>query len=207
MRKIERHPSNQGSVITFDMFGKQTHLFVADAKYRTCEMCNSYSFRLKPEIDIDDYLKFFSDNNCFSDKAIQNYFNELNNDLSAKENSEILWLQMNRAVEYCRNIEIENIGELDLPNFYELIIIFSESERLDEMDITRYNFPEFSLSEINFTKEIKGVNPYFHKDKFNFIFNQKQTGCCSSTSLIGGVLATIGGNLFYESGVIPVKEL
>lgn len=216
VREIKRHSSNQGSVITFDMFGVRTELFVADAKYRT-------SLQWSSNKNACGYLRYLSlqwfdvkyinpDNapiDCFkplkvsfSDKELRLRF-MLTPDDFAKNNTDILAdYHLSNAAAWCRDIVIDDIGPLDLPNLYELMVIYLESDRIDALDPTVTAITECRQLALG------NLNP-------NGRFNLNKRIEVWSSSLFSPELVrtvTLNGyagwaNMSRIAGVVPVKEL
>lgn len=217
VRDIRRHSSNQGSVITFDMFGVRTELFIADAKYRASLRWSSGKFSSK-------YLKYLS-TNCFDikyinpsralydsfkplkisllDKDLSLRFFLLSHRESAKDNTDVLVdNQLSEAAAWCRDITVEPIGQLDLPSLYELIVIYLESDRIDALD------PTLAVGAECRELALGKLNP-------NGRFNLNQTlGVWSSTLFnVDGIrMVDTSGYTGADAmsgirGIVPVKEL
>lgn len=209
-RKIYRHKSGEGSVIEFDMYGTPVKLFVADAKYRTNKIWGLQGTDTPLENFMDDYL-YISPKNTgderdsplfyqLSDAELQNKFPSFIEDKTAKYNTDVLMeYSQASAAHWCREQNIDGIGRLDLPNLYELMVIYLESDRLDTLDPTCEMFPTMKL----------GCSA--PRGRF---FNTSAL-CWSSTEATakGARLVNCHGYVGYGSknydslGVIPVKEL
>ena len=210
VRKLYRHSSNEGSVIEIDYWGSPMKLFVADAKYRAARLAYDTTMRAhgNPQLSVsnahfngatDDPKKALTYNK--DDTWIQNTYAALKNDGTAKSNTDILMgFSTTRAAHYCRSQDIPGVGQLDLPNLYELIILYLESDNIDALDPT---------AESNRDKALGMMNTCC---RFNF---GNQTSLWSSTENNGGHAWYIfpngnANNGSYQNlglGVAPVKEL
>ena len=208
-RKIYRHESNEGSVIEFDMFGKKVKLFVADAKYRGLNLTYDTSHRShgNPQLpvttasfngSVDNKTQALTYNK--NDAWIQSTYPQLRNDGTAKSNTDFLMsFNTTDAAHHCRNQNISGIGQLDLPNLYELIILYLESDNIDALDPT---------ASSNRDKALGKMNTYGRFD-FN---NQRRVWSSTEDSSVhawyvhdGGSVGTTSQN--YYGGAAPVQEL
>lgn len=201
-RKVYRHESDKGSVIEFDMYGKKMKMFVVDAAYRP-EPTVVGTFG----VDIHDLKYFDTEYSEFnklqpSDSQLQGVFKELAKDLSAKENTDILVRYKSNAAKACRNISIKELGNLDLPNLYELMVIYQEADTLDALDPTFNRHKHAGL----------GTNSNLGKFNYDHCWHY-----CSST-LDGEYTVRFvdaNGRASYSKfmskadkyGIIPIKEL
>lgn len=154
-RKIYRHSSNEGSVIEFDMYGSKVKLFVADAKYRAVKQWGAYGVDTALgnfNNDINSINPADSDNKQdpldynLTDVELQSRFSTLRTISTAKASTDIL-MQYNdtEAAHWCRAQSIDGIGNLDLPNIYELMVIYLEADNLDALDPTAGQYPNMML--------------------------------------------------------------
>ena len=159
-RKIYRHGSNEGSVIEIDYWGTPMKLFVADAKYRATNLAYDTTVRLhgNPALTgapIDDFyesgydwtepLPYIKD-----DAWVQSTYAALKKDGTAKSNTDILMgFDTTEAAHHCRSQDIPGVGQLDLPNLYELIILYLESDRIDALDPTAADNRDKALGMMN----------------------------------------------------------
>ena len=121
-------------------------LFVADAKYRAANLSYDTTQRAHggPQLDVTtDYFNGSADNkgealpNTKDDAWIQSTYAALKNDGTAKSNTDFLMgFDTTEAAHHCRNQNISGVGQLDLPNLYELIILYLESDNIDALDPT-----------------------------------------------------------------------
>ena len=145
-RKLYRHSSNQGSVIEFDYWGAKKKLFVADAKYRGSNLAYDTTDRShgNPQVSVTtSYFNGSADNSTGTlsytkdDAWIQSTYPSLKNDGTAKSNTDkLMAYSSTQAAHHCRSQNISDVGQLDLPNLYELIILYLESDNIDALDPT-----------------------------------------------------------------------
>lgn len=170
-RKIYRHSSNAGSVIEFDYWGTPVKLFVADAKYRNVGLAydSIEEDNENPKIttgggyingSADPYSKPLAYNK--TDNEVQRWMPSLVGDGTAKSNTDSLMkFDTTEAAHHCRNQNISGIGQLDLPNLYELIILYLESDNIDALDPTaeanRDNMLGFKSTRGRFSINVNGV--------------------------------------------------
>ena len=208
-RRIYRHSSNEGSVIVFDYWGTPMKLFVVDAKYRTAHLSYDTTSQShgNPQLRVaTDYFNGSRDNNRAAlsytkdDAWIQSTYAALQNDGTAKSNTDILMqFDTTEAAHHCRNQNIPGVGQLDLPNLYELIILYLESDSIDALDPTA---PD------NRTRALGMMNP---SGRFRF---NGDSSVWSSTEYSAGRSNDVvyWGSADYDVqssayGVVPVKEL
>lgn len=185
-------------------------LFVADAKYRSLGLAYDTTRRShgNPQVSVAQYyFNGSSDNRTAAlsytknDSWIQRAYDELKNDGTAKSNTDFLMkFDTTQAAHHCRNQNISGVGQLDLPNLYELIILYLESDNIDALDPT---------AEFNRDKALGKMNT-------NGRFNFNNTVCVwSSTEYSSANAWSVDSNgraYLYHSeplrgGVAPVKEL
>ena len=208
-RRIYRHSSNEGSVIEFDYWGAPIRLFVADAKYRGLDLAYDppqYS-RGNPQLSVTtEWFNGSQDDNTAAlpytkdDAWIQSTYAALKNDGTAKSNTDLLMrVTTTYAAHHCRNQNISGVGQLDLPNLYELIILYLESDNIDALDPTVESNRDKALGMMNTS------------GRFNF---NDTLAIWSSTDLSPNSAWFINSrgraySTFKNStrGVAPVKEL
>ena len=118
-------------------------LFVADAKYRATKLSYDTTQRPHggPQLDVThDYFNESADDPTEAltynkdDAWIQSTYAVLKDDGTAKSNTDFLMkYSSTQAAHHCRNQNIPGVGELDLPNLYELIILYLESDNIDKI--------------------------------------------------------------------------
>ena len=209
LRKIYRHSSNEGSVIEFDYWGSPMKLFVADAKYRAANLrydttCQSHG---NPQISVTgDYFNGSADNKnealtyTKDDAWIQSTYAALKNDGTAKSNTDILMgFSTTAAAHHCRNQDIPGVGQLDLPNLYELIIMYLESDNIDALDPTASSNRAKALGKVNTNGRFDfGADSLWSSTEHDSL----RAWYCYPA---GGVYDSSGQR--YGCGVAPVKEL
>ena len=161
VRKLYRHSSNEGSVIEFDYWGTWTKLFVADAKYRGLNLAYDTTNQShgNPQVTVTtSYFNGSADNRnapltyTKDDTWIQNTYAELRNDGTARSNTDLLMrFSTTNAAHHCRDQNIAGVGQLDLPNLYELIILYLESDSIDALDPTAESNRDKALGMMNTT--------------------------------------------------------
>ena len=208
-RRIYRHSSNEGSVIEFDYWGAPMKLFVADAKYRSVGLKYDTTRQShgNPQLLVTlDYFNGAADNRTEAlpytkgDAWIQRTYAELRGDGTAKSNTDFLMeFDGTEAAHHCRNQDIPGIGPLDLPNLYELIILYLESDNIDALDPTVESNRDKALGVMN-------TNGRFGLGSLGHVW------ASTERSSIYAWYATYQGNAqysqqFYDRGVAPVREL
>ena len=194
------------------MFGKAVKLFVADAKYRGNTPWSTQSHSIDTPLDnFTDDIKYINPNSQeddftqpltynLTDQELQARFPSFKTDKTAKENTDVLMTYNDtEAAHWCRAQNISGVGNLDLPNIYELIVIYLESDNIDTLDPTAEQYPDMMLG-------YKATN-----GRFNSVLYQYLTSTECSHSHIRDVRSNgFAGNLgkYGDSyGVVPVKEL
>lgn len=208
-RKIYRHFSNEGSVIEFDMYGTPIKLFVADAKYRDVKPWRTRStdasvdnfmgdyHRINPIADGDDRGSPLSYN--LTDQELQARFPSFKTDKTAKENTDALMTYDDtEAAHWCRAQNISGVGALDLPNIYELVVLYLEADNIDALDPTAEQYPNMMLG-------YKATNGRFY-NIFGYTWSSTEHGS-SHARVIGWSGDVFGDTVHNNYGVIPVKEL
>lgn len=211
-RMIYRHESNEGSVIEFDYWGAPMKLFVADAKYRGFDL--AYDTELgshgNPHLSVttlnfngseDDDNKHEALSYTKNDAWIQSTYAELTGDGTAKSNTDkLMEYSTTQAAHHCRNQNISGIGALDLPNLYELIILYLESDNIDALDPTVAS---------NIDKALGKMNTYgrFNFDNNGYVWSStgKSTNYAWNVHNTGNAHSLV--QYYRHCGVVPVKEL
>ena len=208
-RRIYRHSSNQGSVIEFDYWGTPVKLFVADAKYRGIDLAYDTTRRAHggPQLTVtDDYFNGSADNVHAAlsynkdDAWIQRTYAELRNDGTAKSNTDFLMkFDTTEAAHHCRKQDIPGVGQLDLPNLYELIILYLESDSIDALDPTASSNRDKTL----------GMMSSGGRFDFNigYLWSSTENNSTRGNLVYCAGYATYGLSQHYGDGVAPVKEL
>ena len=223
-RKIYRHESGEGSVIEFDMYGTPVKLFVADAKYRAIK-----EWRLNhvdtPLDNFQEDYRWINPGNApddeskplsysLTDQELQAQFPSFKSDKTARQNTDVLMQcnndmdddfdNDNEAVHWCRAQNIPGIGNLDLPNIYELMIIYLEADNIDTLDPTLGQYPDMMLGHKSTYGRFRQLRPWSSTE--GYIVDGTSYGARSITEegYVGEYtrLPDIG-----MSGVLPVKEL
>lgn len=145
--------------------------------------------------------------NPVTDAQLQERFHGLRSDKTAKENCNG-WITYKGttdserirgvpAVEHCRNQYFDGISACDLPNVYELLVIYVESDILDELDPTAASNMTLILSKMSNSRRWFGSD-YIWASTGNSDSNAWYVG-------LGGYALTNGKG---TSGVaVPVYEL
>ena len=198
-------------MIEVDYWGTWTKLFVADAKYRATKLSYDTTQRPhgNPQLSVtQDYFNGSADDPTEAltytkdDAWIQSTYAVLKNDGTAKSNTDFLMgYSTTQAAHHCRDQNISGVGQLDLPNLYELIILYLESDNIDALDPT---------VESNRDKALGMANT-----NGRFDFGNQGAVWSSTASNYGGRGWRIlhNGNVYYTNGstayigVAPVKEL
>ena len=209
-RRIYRHSSNQGSVLEFDYWGRTMKLFVADAKYRPAANLAYDPFQQDhglPKMDDKGvWLPHGSEDDMSSpltwtmtDKEWQDKWPKLREDGTAKSNTDrLMQFSTTQAAHACRNIVIDGLGALDLPNIYELFIMYMEADKIDEMDPTFEQYKDRGLG-------CKATNGRFYTDTSAVWSSSEYSGYDARyVNCEGCVHSDVHNNLY---GVAPVKEL
>ena len=185
-------------------------LFVADAKYRGLDLAYDppQQGRGNPQLSVTtEWFNGSQDDNTAvlsytkDDAWIQSTYAELKNDGTAKSNTDFLMkVGTTYAAHHCRNQNIPGVGQLDLPNLYELIILYLESDNIDALDPTVESNRGKALG-------MMGTNGRFY-------FNGNSNAVWSSTQLSPNHARFVNsrGRAYYTfknstRGVAPVKEL
>ena len=124
------------------MFGKKVKLFVADAKYRgtgqwgprpAVDMYGTeLEKRIAPDGVSDDPKQPLTYN--WTDGELQAKYSPLASDGTAETNTNRLLGASWYSGQIARDINISGVGSLDIPNLYELIVIYLEADNIDALD-------------------------------------------------------------------------
>ena len=210
-RRIYRHSSNEGSVIVFDYWGTPMKLFVADAKYRAANLAYDTTSQShgNPQLSIggfhfngsaaDDWTEPLSYTK--DDTWIQTNHDSLRNDGTAKSNTGLLMkFDTTEAAHHCRNQNISGVGQLDLPNLYELIILYLESDNIDALDPTAKANKDKALGKMNAIGrfDFDGAKRVWSSTEYDsaYAWHVRREGYTS-----------LGAGQTVAGGVAPVKEL
>ena len=208
-RKIYRHSSNAGSVIEFNYWGTKKKLFVADAKYRGSGLVYDTTEQShgNPELEVTTaYFNGSQDNKnaplpyTRDDAWIQSTYPELKGDGTAKSNTDkLMEFDTTGATHHCRNQDIPGVGQLDLPNLYELIILYLESDNIDALDPTVASNRDKALGKM-------GTYGRFMLDTHGTVWSSTEYGFIYAWGVDYLGNADSHGQK-YHGGVAPVKEL
>ena len=210
-RRIFRHSSNEGSVLEFDYWGRVMKLFVADAKYRPADVLaydtTDQDHGLPKMDDKGDWYPHGSSDTdtspltwTMTDKEWQDKWPKLREDGTAKSNTDkLMQFSTTQAAHHCRNQNVPGIGALDLPNIYELFIMYMEADKIDEMDPTFEQYKDRGL----------GCNAAY--GRFDYM-NNSFMWSSSEYSSYDARCVNCDGNVGYnhqndQVGFAPVKEL
>lgn len=210
-RKIYRHPNNQGSVLEFDYWGRVMKLFVADAKYRSATTLAYDTTRQDHGLPkMNDKSSWYphgaADDRSnpltwtMTDKEWQDKWPKLREDGTAKSNTDrLMQFSTTQAAHHCRNQNIPGIGTLDLPNIYELFIMYMEADKIDEMDPTFEQYKDRGLG----CKSTYGRFDYMDSD---VVWSSSEYSSDYARNVYyHGLVNDNYQNL--QDGVAPVKEL
>ena len=201
-------------MIEFDYWGTPMKLFVADAKYRAVALAYDTTPQShgNPQLVgvVEDYFNGSADNKdealsyTKDDAWIQSTYAELRNDGTAKSNTDFLMkFTTTEAAHHCRNQDIPGIGPLDLPNLYQLIILYLESDNIDALDPT---------VESNRGKALGRVGSYgrfyFGNPPMGYVWSSTENSARHAwlVGYDGGAIRSTSGQQ-YDDSVVPVKEL
>ena len=183
-------------------------LFVADAKYRAINLAydsrSSHHGLRQISVTTESFGVGRDDTEALvgtkNDAWIQTTYAELRNDGTAVYNSNRLrGYASTKAAHHCREQNISGVGQLDLPNLYELIILYLESDNIDALDPT---------AESNRDKALGMMNTYGRFDFDNNSIVWSSTGCNSDDAwAIGFSGHALNKIQSSRGGVVPVKEL
>lgn len=175
-RVIGRHVNWEGSVINFDQYGTRTNLFVPDAKFRNFtgrELSSGNGWTTQLHNPILNFGTGASTNLLESDKNSDQYFNNVEyltdiqlqellnstlsgnsfkDDFTAKEGTDAILNTLDPnslAGTYVRSLVPTDLQECNLPNIYELAVIWLESDNIDSIDTTINEFNNLRLGSPN----------------------------------------------------------
>lgn len=208
-RKLFRHPNGKGTVIAFDLYNKDALLFVPDAAYRpqnanwgmyaqNVSELDQFTLDCKPMSNAGK--KTMSLVGVLSDTEIQSEFPSFKTDKTAKENTDILMKYNSPAARSCRNLDV-GLGPMDLPNIYELMMLYQEADNIDKLD------PTFAANKDS------GLG---HTSTYGRFDARGQSTVWSSTSYSDKYSRSVfyDGNTDYsyrrrdtDAGVVPVLEI
>lgn len=210
-RKIYRHPNNQGSVLEFDYWGRTMKLFVADAKYRPANRLaydtTQRDHGLPKMTDKGNWYPHGSSSSdtsplswTMTDKEWQDDCPRFREDGTAKSNTDrLMQFSTTQAAHHCRNQNIPGLGALDLPNIYELFIMYMEADKIDEMDPTFAQYKDRGLG----CKSTHGRFDYMNN---SVVWSSSEYSSSYARNVHSGGNVTYY-NQYNQFGVAPVKEL
>lgn len=165
-RLIQRHPNGEGSVLEFSQYGTRASLFIPDAKFRDFTprrllenwdqstvhpefRAKNNFFLLGEERDSTKPLRY---QGTLSDGPLSLLLDDkvkpsLKFDLSAQGSTDnLLRLEpQSEACQYARSLVPSGLRPCDIPNLYELAVIWIESDNLDKLDPTVKDHPSNRL--------------------------------------------------------------
>lgn len=219
MREIYRHASNTGSVIVFNRFGTEVSLYVPDAQFRYRNSCirpyaggqsgSTKKCNVNFGCDHGTIMHYANEHRypldiIVSDNELQDMFPYLELDLTAKQNTEFITKQypVSLAIIQTQAIDTSTLNipnELEIPNLYDLMVLFCESDRIDMLDPTA---PKNRYLNLGYR------NPYGR-------FGLNKSGKLLSSTFLGkDSFATLTYSSFWgttksnkEAALVPVKEL
>ena len=210
MRKIYRHSSDAGSIIEFNMYGAPVKLFVADAKYRANKIWGLQGTGT-PLVNLQGDFRYISPHNTgdhrneplgyeITDAELQAKFPSFKADKTARENTDVLVVYDEaQAAHWCRNLAIEGVGNLDLPNIYELMILYLEADNLDALDPTAEQYPNMMLG-------YKATNGRFFNIS-GMVWSSTEYSAKGARPVNCHGYVGYGSKNYESLGVVPVKEL
>ena len=223
-RYIYRHANNKGSVLIFDMFGTTVNLFVADAQYRTKLPFASAAF----DSSLTNFNQSESSNSWYltasgvlrnqtdnppviTDSSLQAMWNtgnpSLKNDLTARANCDV-WMTHSQAnttsyaVGYARSLtSFSGIDKCDIPNEYELMVIFIEMNYIDSLDPTVNSYQAYALGN---TKGASSNRWSFNSANYAWSSTESDSSYVRYVNSYGDCLSNTKTSTY---GVVPVHEL
>ena len=220
-RKLWRHSNNEGCVIEFDQYGKNTKLYVPDAKFRNFSFkeissdvgwttqlhtpileLNSYDYLLDSS---KSYSQPFTTDEFLTDTELQTKLDSMlnngtfANDFTAKQGTDAILASLDassEAASFVRSLVPTNLSSCDIPNIYELAVIWLESDNIDSIDPTINEFNDLRIGSPN-------------------RFNSNYFWTCTEVhhvSYFGALVLDYDGNTGYHNRddstcVLPVLEL
>lgn len=220
-RKLYRHSNNEGCVIEFDQYGKNTKLYVPDAKFR-----NFSSKKISSETNTNtqlhdpilkytsyiylldsskDYTQSFTDSEFLTDEQLQSKLDSMlsnssfKDDFTAKAGTDAILASLDalsEAASFARSLIPTDLRACDIPNIYELAVIWLESDNIDSIDPTVNEYSNNRLGSPN-------------------RFNSNYFWTCTEVQLSStfrGLYIYYGGRVLYNPRdaslcVLPVLEL
>ena len=229
-RKIGRHINDKGCVIKFDMFGTPMNMFVADAQYRSkLQFAKTGSNNSLNGIIRANATNAWmitgqttslstsptSDPPVFTDAQLQDMWRtdvhgnpSLSIDLTARQNCDV-WMTDTTsntsgcAVPYSRSLTSFSgvIDGCDIPNLYELMVIFLEMNYIDAIDPTVNSYQTYALGNILG----KNNNRWdFNAAYMAWSSTKASSSDCRRIDYQGSCSNTSKQNIL---GVIPIREL
>ena len=184
-------------------------LFVADAKYRSLNLAYDTTPRSHGNPQLTVTSAYFNGKADIKTKAltytkndawIQSTYAALRNDGTARSNTDnLMKFDTTEAAHHCRNQDIPGVGQLDLPNLYELIILYLESDNIDALDPTVESNKRKALGKMS-------PNGRFTSNTANGTWASSE----ASSSHVWGVEGSgCAGHYdpYYGGVIIPVREL
>ena len=225
---IYRHFNSDGCTIEYDAFGKHTKLFVADAKFRASLAFGTYNTDStltnfnQSESSSSWYISSNQRNQTDNPPALTITQLEsmwktgnpsLKNDKTARENCDV-WMKFEGvydsqnvlgvpAVVHCRNlIDIPQIdGGCDLPNIFELMVIFLCMNEIDALDPTVQKYPQFALGNL---RGLSSKRWYFNNSNLAWSSTDFSSTQVRSLTYQGYAYMTTKQTV---CGVCPIREL
>ena len=203
------------------MFGKKVKLFVADAKYRALGLTwgrYNVSYALNPHrTGNQHYINGTADNKdaplsynkSDSEVALLTAIAALKDAPSAKDATDILMkYSETEAAHHCRQQYIAGVGSLDLPNLYELVILYLEADNIDALDPTAQSYPDQMLGYKASSGRFYDTNRYYWSSAEYSETSAWGIGYNGyiNTENWNSTAGTHGGKASL-AGVAPVKEL
>lgn len=175
-RVIGRYVNWEGSVINFDQYGTKTNLYIPDAKFRNFtgrELSSGNGWTTQLHNPILNFGTGASTNLLESDKNSDQYFNNVEyltdiqlqellnstlsgnsfkDDFTAKQGTDAILASLDansEAATYARSLVSTNLRACDIPNIYELAVIWLESDNIDSIDSTINEFNNLRLGSPN----------------------------------------------------------
>lgn len=159
-RILCRHPNNEGSVLVFDQYGTQTKLYIPDAKFRnfsnkkiassdTNTQSHTPILKHNSNIYLLDSEKStsqpFTETEFLTDEQLQTKLDSMlingsfKDDFTAKQGTDAILSFLDTSSEaatYARSLIPTGLTGCDIPNIYELSVIWLESDNIDSIDPT-----------------------------------------------------------------------
>lgn len=186
-------------------------LFVADAKYRSATTLAYDTINQDhglPKMDAKGGWYPHGDSSSdtspltwtMTDKEWQANCPKFREDGTAKSNTDrLMRFSTTKAAHHCRNQNIPGIGALDLPNIYELFIMYMEADKIDEMDPTFEQYKDRGLGH----KATYGRFDYMNRGAV--WSSSEYSGSYARYVDYNGCVHSTSQYTYY--GVAPVKEL